>query len=173
MTASGFLFSSPTRRTRASLRSRCWAASEPASDCSLRSNASLTPQDSLPVFMHEATVLGSMPNAAAAAMREGAGVIYQAVLFDGRRLGYEENHSPGLGPASLGTLQSRRYYCPNRTPFCLTSLIFFRLTQFRLGGEGIRNGIPREGEAPRIFGLYRFPHKDLGKKDWPSLSLSP
>ena len=48
------------------MRSRCRAAAEPAPDCSPCSNASRTRQDSLPVFMHEATVLGSRPNADAA-----------------------------------------------------------------------------------------------------------
>ena len=49
---------------------RCASAAEPQPslppDCTPRSNASLTRQDSLPVFVHEATVLGSMPSTDAA-----------------------------------------------------------------------------------------------------------
>ena len=46
----------------------CWAAAEPAPDCSPCSNASRSRQDSLAVFIHEATALGSMRNHSWAAL---------------------------------------------------------------------------------------------------------
>ena len=47
MTASELPFPPSMRPSRESLRFRCWAAAEPAPDCSSRSNASRTHQDSL------------------------------------------------------------------------------------------------------------------------------
>ena len=109
------------RPSRASLRSRCRTAAEPAPDCSPRSNASLTRQDSLPVVVHEATVLGSMPSTDAAPLfpffrtrscssamsPQVVDVLHAPALFDYRlHISHASAFAVQLAPSDRGPLHS-------------------------------------------------------------------